>query len=773
MTPLFLNDVLQLGPKRQYVLIDTQTPADSPDGEAGFIVVERGIRNPMPTRWSHSEVAAWHNDHQLTVVERSPQSTPPTVSAADIAVRDLRWQRIEGLLRKPALYDRRDRNKLLKRHAKNIGCSKEVLLSDLRRFWLNGQTKDALLGGFWRCGTPLENDEQVLAVKRKGEADAKLVFFASAKGRARGNRPRHTKYVPLVMPTALRKKVLELAKKHFLAGEHRSIRATADYVIRKLFALRTESGALLRGPDGQALLKPLGQRPTERQVRYLLNKTLGPSETFRKRVGEADHDNNHAAATGSVFDDCLGPGDVYEIDATIIDLFVVAEADHKTIIGKPTLYLVIDRETRLIVGFHISLENPQWEEAKQAVLSICGDWEALCKRLGVVYRPDAFPARGVFPNRFAADRSEMLAFKSDILCDGLEQQVTNVPSKESKGKSCVEGGIHETNVPIKDNAPGYEFPRNARKRQGKKYDKDASLTLTEVARIYLELIIVHNLKVRLGTLLSPEDVYTGWKPTPANMWQRGIERRMSAPARYSYEYVRSKLMPVDVATVHRDGVHFRNLIYTFDEALREDWFARASIHGEFTVTVAYSPSLVDTVVIHDPIDRRKTYAGRLTSDYSTAFKGYSFAEVKAYMHKWSALESEGSEHNQAHRIGLAETISEIGQAAHSRMRAATKGVKLGTRRRDAAAVRSAEARQRRQSMHSPTGPGAHVVGTLEDPALTPDQLQALAASQASPAAEQPHAPGATPAQLLPAVREADTAPDVLDDVLALIESTAL
>lgn len=770
MNPVFVNDVLQRGPKQQFVVIGLQKPPESSDGEAAIFVLELDVKNPLPIRWTLDDVKNWHQEHQLKVVERDLRQTPPTVKAADIEVRDLRWQRIAGLVRKTALYDRTTRNKLLKEHACNIGCAKETLLDDLRRYWLNGQTKDALLGDFWRCGHLQDEDPGVLVVERKGERGEALVFFAPGKGAARGRRPAEDKsYVPMAMPSALRKKVLEVAKKHYLEDERRSVRATTDHVVRKLFTLRDENGKLCRGPEGEALLKPLGQRPTEHQIRYLLRKAVGPSEAFRQRVGSADHDNNHAAATGSINDDCVGAGDVYEIDATFIDLWLVAEADHRTIIGKATLYLVVDRQTRLIVGFYMSLENPQWEEAKQAILSICGDWEDLCKRLGVAYRPEAFPARGVFPNRFVADRAELLAFKSDILCDGFEQQVTNAPSKKSKSKSCVEGSFHETNVPIKDTAPGYEFPKNARKRQGKKYDKDASLTLTELARIYLELVTTHNLKVRSGMVLSPDDVYKDWKATPANMWQRDIER-MSAPARHKYEYVRQKLTPVRTASVKRDGIHFLGLVYTFDEARQEDWFARASIHHNFDVTVAYSPSLVDNIVIHDPFDKRKTYKGHLTSDYVKRFTGYSFAEVQAYRRKLGAVQHEGAQDNQAHRIGLAETIAEIGEASHDRMKAATKDVKHGTRYRDSVAIRKAEAKQRRQSTHNPTGAGAHIVGTVEGATPTVEQALVTTPSTPSSPAHQPRSPGPASAPDTPVVRDADATPNVLDDLLELIES---
>ena len=63
----------------------------------------------------------------------------------------------------------------------------------------------------------------------------------------------------------------------------------------------------------------------------------------------------------------FGPGSVYQIDATIGDLYLVSKLDRSRIIGRPTIYFVIDVFSRLVTGFNVSLENPSWVGAMLAL----------------------------------------------------------------------------------------------------------------------------------------------------------------------------------------------------------------------------------------------------------------------------------------------------------------------------------------------------------------------------------------------------------------------
>jgi putative transposase len=84
-------------------------------------------------------------------------------------------------------------------------------------------------------------------------------------------------------------------------------------------------------------------------------KQLDPAISMRYREGARKSRERFAP---------VGPGlrpemplDLYQIDHTPADVIVVSELDRKPI-GRPWLTLVIDVASRMIAGFHLSLDSP-------------------------------------------------------------------------------------------------------------------------------------------------------------------------------------------------------------------------------------------------------------------------------------------------------------------------------------------------------------------------------------------------------------------------------
>jgi len=772
---LFKNSVVTLGGKGKFALIDQEHHAHSCDGRSAWIVIELNVKNPVPVRWTVEAMERWHEAKTLlmAVSEEHEHSAMPFPS--DIVIRDKRWARIKDLVKPDAnsplgdrrheLYARSTRNKLLAEHAAAIGSTKETLMDDLRLYWTGGQTIDALLGSFWRCGHLFEGMPNVLVVKTKGERGQGLALFAPTGQRSRGRKPENNRYEPMAITAEVRAKILAVARTFLLKDQSKSMRATSAEVLREMFGIRDDKGKLLEGPDGEALLPDEGKYPSDHQVRYLLRRAIPASELIRKRVSAAEHTNNYAANLGTVFDDCTGPGDIYEIDATRADIWLVAKGDRKTIIGRATLYLVVDRDTGLIVGIHLSLAPPSMEEAKQAYLSVFGDWEALCKRYRVKYVAKAFPAQGVGCNRIVMDRGEGVSLKSDIFCDGLDIEMTNPPARHAKKKTRVEGSIRLVQMPIQDNAAGYTFPKTFKLRQSKAYDKDASLTFDELYAIFLNVVIKTNLKSRVDSRQTPTAVFSKWEASPAAAWTRGVAARGSAPARYEYEYVRRKLSPMGKGTVEQRGVCFKGLEYSFDDAMKLDWYTRAKLRGAFEVDVAYSPSFVNSIIVHDPDDRRKTYVAHLTSWYAKHFDAYSFDEVTAYLYKQAELKREGERKNKGQRVALADAIVTVSTDARAEMKEATQGVAHASRYKDALGKRMNQSKANRAQSYDITAPepGADA-GRGQQTSPTGQEAHDGAPK---PVTATPHKVPAAPVRLV--VAQVTTEPNLLDELFALVQ----
>jgi len=60
-----------------------------------------------------------------------------------------------------------------------------------------------------------------------------------------------------------------------------------------------------------------------------------------------------------------GPGSVFEVDATLVDVYLVS--DLQQCIGQPVVYTVTDVFSSMLVGVYVGLEGPSWHEAIRAI----------------------------------------------------------------------------------------------------------------------------------------------------------------------------------------------------------------------------------------------------------------------------------------------------------------------------------------------------------------------------------------------------------------------
>lgn len=687
-TRLFINDIFELNDRTlRFVHVNSQK-------KLAYVIAIDGSKDPI--EWKLDALKAMRSDRKggLVVVAEEPAQRP-SPSAKDVAVRDTRWSRIESLVNHPDIWNKELRPGLIREQAAKFKVSTKALRAYLRTFWAGGQNPDALLGNYHRSGRIEESTEGSLSITENSASGPQTIVFAPAKQHARGRWPTDKDHRPFPIPAALREMILKDAKKQYEDDARISVNGVTTAILNRYFALRDHNGDLLLDDDGAAVLKPVGQRPSFRQIQYMLCKALVISAAFKRRHSAAEFDNNHAPSTGSVLDDTLGPGDVFEIDATVLDFWVVAKVSRKHVIGKPALFLVIDRASRLIVGFYLTLENPSWAEATQAILSISGDWRELCERLGVPYKESDWPAAGVMPNRFFGDRADMLTYESNALCDGVAVQVTNAPALMSADKPIAESGFRSLQTPLRQHAPGYEPPENVTQRRKKKYHKDACLDLDETAAVLLRLVIAHNRKAKEGYQASPEEILGGLSTAPIHIWQRAVEERMGAMSRMPIDLLRRKLMPRGTAKVHVDGIHFQGCVYEGKEL--GEWLARASIRGVFDVQVSYTTNLVDVIVVHDKFVPGKQHEATLTSK-SRAFKGYTFAEVKYVADAAKSNKRRAKRKNEGHDVAALEDMNAVSQPALQQTRALTSGVGPGARLTDGDKLRALEAGERRREL---------------------------------------------------------------------------
>ena len=546
----------------------------------------------------------WYAVAHLHAVPTNKVSLVIAPTNAMMSYRDKAFTRIQPLIEQtPDIYFSFARGQMVQARAMEVGCSVRTLYKDLRRWFQGGETTESLLANFNNSGQRI-----------------------SGNTANRGKTPRNTILGERAYGTyQLHEKDLAIFKRHIESAYLKDQRVTKTDAYQRLL----EKHYSTVDGNGDLFINHFGCRPTYRQFSHYLQKKFPLEMQLRGRKGNKEFELGHRQILGTVGDDCRGVGHYYEIDATIVDVFLVSSVDPEKIIGKPTLYLIFDRKSRLIVGFYCGLENASWAGAMQAILSIAQDKQALCKSYGVSYSPEDWPAHQVFPREFLADRGEMISRNSNNVCDGLLITVTNLPAKRPDWKPIVECGFKLTQESLKAVVTAYDPPSNATKRQGKKYYKDACLTLKDFVAVIIETIKNHNAKAMPDYELDLAEINTGVLPTPINLWNNNIPKWASNLTRYSELQVRHALLPKDKARVTTEGILFQGCYYTCPEAQQNGWFVDARNKGRFSVTVSFDSRLVDSILIHSPKDGNILLNATLTSR-SKKYEGLSFAEVKYF-----------------------------------------------------------------------------------------------------------------------------------------------
>lgn len=724
---LFKNDIY-LDSEVRYRLLH----ADTETGIAWVISLDDPKAWPVPRYWSELEVlmplgAADSSDGaESTSAHLEPTTHSLNATAAMQEVRKNAITILGGIQhRVPDIFDPRLRSQLVHERAQQ-GYSRVSVYKHLRRFWQGGQTPSALLGNFHRCG---RSDTGITA--------------------GRGAKPRFD-YDVFQLEQSDLDAFVDIITRIYLQDKRRCISTAYQRLLEQHYQAADGNGKLH--------VKHQGERPSPKQFEYFLRTRYTLEERLRKREGEKDFERDHRAIIDTLLTRCQGVGHQYEADATIADVYLVAQSDRLKIVGKPTIYFIIDRKSRLIVGWYVGLENSSWVCAMQALLTVSQDKRAICKRYGVKYDPTDWPAHEVFPDEIIADR-ELLQKSSDQIADVLSTRIVNLASQRPDHKGIVECQFKLQRMRLQDGTPGFDPPENAKRRMGKHYEKDASLTLDEFTALILNAIIEHNRSPMKAYDLSLAELADGVMPSPLGIWNHNIGTRSGLLTKFKEEHVRFALLPRDTATVSEFGIEFGGCFYTCQEAIQLGWFVAAR-KKRVEVTVSYDGRLVDRIYVHASekfAERGQVYTCVLTPR-SEKFQGMSFAEVKAYAQLRIALTPAIDQGRIQARADYHAAANPINENAVRALKAAGPKATRTSRRADIKDDRQAELRKERQEVaalprtaqsSAPQLAARTVAGTSTAAGATPTtgQVVSLQAKRAAAAAASgPAAPAAAPTQ---------------------------
>lgn len=335
------------------------------------------------------------------------------------------------------------------------------------------------------------------------------------------------------------------------------------------------------------ILPAENERPTFNQFYYWYEHNRNDVKEQRAREGDIQFELTSRSMLGDPTKMGFAPGSLYQIDATILDLYAVGEFDRTRIIGRPILYYCIDVFSAALTGFCVTLEGPSWLGAMLALDNVATNKVDFCAEYGKPITEEEWPCMGL-PAAVLADRGEFEGYNPDTLVNAFGMRVHNTGVRRADWKGLLERQFGIARERVCRFTPGYVPPKK-RLRGDPDYALRAALILDDIRKLTICHALDYNMNHYLKSYRKNEFMIADHVPKyPLDIWNWGIRSRGGLLFNPLQDTVRLNLLPRKQISVTPRGIHLcSDLFYTCDLALKERWFERARIRGNWKIEAAH------------------------------------------------------------------------------------------------------------------------------------------------------------------------------------------
>jgi putative transposase len=517
------------------------------------------------------------------------------LSEYELTVRDNRWKTIAPLVEHSdrLILDPAMRGALIASRARETGVGRNNILRYLRIWWQFGQLRNALVPKLVNCGAP--------GVTR-------------VPGQAKRGKPRNGDGDAGINVNA------EVATK--LADGARFLKIGRSWHDAYHDTLRLHfSRQIVEDGIRSNVVIGLNERPTLSQFIYWVNKVVKPHDILLAVKGSTKFARDFKPRTGTARDKATGPGAIYQIDATIANIYLRSRLDRHKLVGRPVLYILVDAYSHLIIGFYAGLSGPSWEMAKMAMEMAYTEKVSFCAKYGIHVTEDEWPSGA--PYVLTGDRGwDVIGKHAGEASAGLNYHPKNLPPYRPDLKGLVEGRFELIDGHVKW-LPGAS---HGRERGDPKHALDATYTIESFTKLMIQYILHYN---RSFAVVDPPSSYIkvdGRIPSPIDIWNYGV-RAFGGPQIFTRARVRSNLLHVGFAKETSEGLEFNRLLYVPVNKALEVMFIRVpNRKWRNDIMVRDDPRDVGKILM--PIEKGEAFEEFVLHErHRSAYSGWTQEEV--------------------------------------------------------------------------------------------------------------------------------------------------
>jgi hypothetical protein len=615
------------------------------------VVIELRSAKATPRIWTLAQTQSDLAEGFLVrVVEPEAVVNLAEVTEAEAKVIERRWELVQRIKScGPQIYDRKFRGQLAAELAREKIASKPFFYSVFRQYLQDGPGKQALAASLANCGAPGKERVPVEGDRKPGRPRR------VAKGLLLTAEHRQHMFLAFtVKPKAFARVRLE----------HRYYWLLSRYYFEHIRILPVDQPDEASTSDGASDPEEVIPRykivnpdcvPTLEAFRYHYNKLYGKAARALKRLGRRRYDLAYKPQLTGTLTEVANIGDRYYIDATVLDVYAVSRFNRRRIVGRPTLYLVVDQLSRLIVGMHLGLEPPSFVGALLALYNCSVDKVSFCARYGIDIGADEWPTGGM-PLHLMGDRGEGIALANDRLTEGFGIEIDTARPYAGDAKGVGERAFRTTQATFGPFIPGY-VDKDFLGRDAEPPALLAALDIVEITATIIRSVLLSNTHVIRGYEASPEQIAAGVPSVPIDIWRWCVKEYRHSFRQMDLDYLKRFLWPRMTLKTMRKAFQFCTGLYFQGEPIsQQEWFHEA-LRAKARLEACYHPLYLDSLLVLSQ-GREGSFLATPTPR-SQRFTIYSHSELMALRSQSKINDEEARYTWLGYRVGQQDAVDKI------------------------------------------------------------------------------------------------------------------